>query len=153
MYRRNLFGCLLALAALAALAAAPGAFAKKSAKKTPAISKVSPMRVQVGETLTIKGRNFKTKARQNTVIFRASNGRSAFVKPRRASRTKLVLTVSERVARLLTVKSSSQQPTRLKLRVLAGKEAWAWRHRSDTIGAQTDWSFRSLERTHRPSPS
>ncbi len=32
-----------------------------------------------------------------------------------------MLTVSERVARLLTVKSSSQQPTRLKLRVLAGK--------------------------------
>src|SRR5215213_6864886 len=121
MYRRNLFGCLLALVALAALVAAPGAFAKKSAKKPPAISKVSPMRVKVGGTLTIKGRNFKPKARQNTVIFRASNGRSAFVKPRRASRSKLVLTVTERVARLLTVKSSAQQPTRLKLRVLAGK--------------------------------
>jgi IPT/TIG domain len=121
MSRRNLFGCLLALAALAALVAAPGTLAKKASKRTPAITKVSPMRVKVGGTLTIKGRNFKSKARQNTVIFRASNGRSAFVKPRRASRTKLVLTVSERVARLLTVKSSSQQPTRLKLRVLAGK--------------------------------
>src|SRR5215208_1033135 len=121
MSRRNLFGCLLALAALAAVVAAPGALAKKASKRTPAISKVSPMRVKVGGTLTIKGRNFKPKARQNTVIFRASNGRSAFVKPRRASRRKLVLTVTERVARLLTVKSSAQQPTRLKLRVLAGK--------------------------------
>jgi IPT/TIG domain-containing protein len=119
MYRRNLIGCLLALAALTALVAAPGAWAKKA--KTPAITKVSPMRVTVGGTLTIKGRNFKSKARQNTVIFRSSNGRSAFVKPRRASRSKLVITVGERVARLLTVKSSSQQPTRLKLRVLAGK--------------------------------
>jgi hypothetical protein len=79
------------------------------------------MRVTVGGTLTIKGRHFKSKARQNTVIFRASNGRSAFVKPRRASRSKLVITVGERVARLLTVKSSAQKPTRLKLRVLAGK--------------------------------
>jgi hypothetical protein len=119
MSRRNLTTCVLALAAVAVPIGAPTALAKKS--PTPAITKVSPMRVQVGGTLTIRGRHFKSKAKRNTVIFRASNGRSAFVKPRRASTTKLVLTVTERVARLLTVKNSSQRPTRLKLRVLAGK--------------------------------
>ncbi len=118
MSRRNLTICVLALAAVAV--PAPSAMAKKSSP-TPAISKVSPMRIKVGGTLTILGRNFRSKAKRNTVIFRASNGRSAFVKPRRASSKKLVLTVTERVARLLTVKNSSQRPTRLKLRVLAGK--------------------------------
>ena len=120
MSRRKLTTCVLALSAVAVPAGAPSAVAKKSSP-TPAITKVSPMRVNVGGTLIIQGRNFKPKAKSNTVIFRASNGRSAFVKPRRASRKKLVLTVTARVSRLLTVKSSSQRPTRLKLRVLAGK--------------------------------
>lgn len=120
MFRRTLTIGLLALAAPAALVGAPGAWAKKSAS-SPAITKVSPMRVSVGGTLTIQGRHFRAKARRNTVIFRASNGRSAFVKPRRASRAKLVVKVPASVARLLTVRNGAQRPTRLKLRVLAGK--------------------------------
>ena len=120
MSRRKLTTCVLALAAVAVPVGAPSAVAKKSSPP-PAITKVSPMRVNVGGTLVIQGRNFKSKAKSNTVIFSASNGRSAFVKPRRASRKKLVLTVTARVSRLLTVRSSSQRPTRLKLRVLAGK--------------------------------
>src|SRR5207244_1548665 len=57
----------------------------------------------------------------NTVIFRNGGGQTAFAKPRSASRTKLVVVVPTSVARLLTIKSSRQQPTRLKLRVLAGR--------------------------------
>ena len=79
------------------------------------------MRVGVGGTLTIRGRNFKAQRSKNTVIFRSSNGRTAFVKPRRASTRKLVVRVPAAVARLLKVANSSQRPTRLKLRVLAGK--------------------------------
>ena len=79
------------------------------------------MRISVGNLLTIRGHDFRSKAKRNTVIFRAGNGRSAFAKPRRASSTKLVVRVPAAVARLLTVKNSKQRPTRLKLRVLAGK--------------------------------
>ena len=79
------------------------------------------MRISVGGTLTITGKRFKSKRSANTVIFRAANGRSAFAKPRRASTTKLVVVVPAAVARLLTVESGNQRPTRLKLRVLAGK--------------------------------
>jgi hypothetical protein len=119
MLRRTLTVCLLALAAPAALIGASGASAK--GLTAPVITKVSPMRISVGGTLTIRGRHFKSRAKRNTVIFRASNGRSALVKPRRASRTKLVLKVRASVARLLTVRGGAQRPTRLKLRVLAGK--------------------------------
>ena len=37
-------------------------------------------------SLTIRGTHFKSKASSNTVIFRANNGRTAFAKPRRASK-------------------------------------------------------------------
>jgi hypothetical protein len=118
--RRLITICLLALSAVALLATAPVASAAKKGPK-PQITRVTPMRVSVGNLLTIRGKNFKSKAKANTVIFRGANGRTAFAKPRRASRSKLVVRVPAAVARLLTVKNSKQRPTRLKLRVLAGK--------------------------------
>jgi hypothetical protein len=119
--RRLITTCLLALSAVALVATVPGvALAKKSGPK-PQITKVSPMRISVGKLLTIRGHHFRASKKGNTIIFRAGNGRSAFAKPRRASRTKLVVRVPAAVARLLTVKNAKQRPTRLKLRVLAGK--------------------------------
>ena len=55
------------------------------------------------------------------MIFRGPDGRSAFAKPRRASRTKLAVKVPVAVGRLVARKSGSAKPTRFKLRVLAGK--------------------------------
>jgi IPT/TIG domain len=118
--RRSISLCLLALSALALLLAPAAASAAKKGPK-PKITRVTPMRVSVGNQLTIRGRNFKPKAKANTVIFRGSNGRTAFAKPRRASRTKLVVRVPAAASRLLTVRDSRQRPTRLKLRVLAGR--------------------------------
>ena len=121
--RRIISISLLLLSAVALLVASPAAFAakKKSQANLPEITRVQPMRVSVGGTLTITGKRFKGKRSANTVIFRAGNGRSAFAKPRRASTTKLRVVVPAAVAGLLTVKDSKQRPTRLKLRVLAGK--------------------------------
>jgi hypothetical protein len=115
--RRLITICLLALSAVALLAAAPIA----SAAVKPQITRVTPMRISVGNLLTIRGKHFRARARSNTVIFRANNGRTAFAKPRRASSSKLVVRIPPAVASLLTVKNSKQRPTRLKLRVLAGK--------------------------------
>jgi hypothetical protein len=120
---RRLFTiCLLALSATALLVSMPAAStagAKKASK--PSITRVTPMRLSVGNLLTIRGRHFKSKRTANTVIFRAASGRSAFAKPRRASTRKLVVVVPGAVSRLLTVAGSRQRPTRLKLRVLAGR--------------------------------
>jgi hypothetical protein len=121
--RRIVSICLLVLSAAALLAAAPGASAakKKASASTPTITRVQPMRISVGGTLTISGKNFKAKRSANTVIFRSPSGRTAFAKPKRASRTKLVVTVPAAVSRLLNVSGSRVKPTRLKLRVLAGR--------------------------------
>jgi hypothetical protein len=102
-------------------ATAPATAAKRSQAAKPKITRVTPMRVEVGETLTIRGTNFKARARRNTVIFRGASGRTAFAKPRRATRRKLVVKVPASVARLLVVSAGKQRPTRLKLRVLAGR--------------------------------
>jgi hypothetical protein len=121
---RRLSLIALSLVALAAMFASTSTAAKpgKGAKASkPQITRVTPMRLGIGQTLVIRGKNFKPRKKRNTVIFRAGDGRTAFVKPRRASRKKLVLKVPASVARLLTVRDSAQQPTRLKLRVLAGK--------------------------------
>jgi hypothetical protein len=108
----------LTISAVAAPAAADAAAAKAP---KPTIKRVTPMRLSVGELLTIRGTNFKAKPRRNTVVFTANSGRTAFVKPLRATRRKLVVKVPASVARLLTLRDGAQQPTRLKLRVLAGR--------------------------------
>jgi hypothetical protein len=119
--RRTTITCFtLAAAALVALPA-PAFAARKASAKTPQITRVQPMRISVGGSLRITGRNFKALRNKNTVIFRAASGRTAFAKPRRATRRRLVVVVPASVARLLSVSDDGQQPTRLKLRVLAGK--------------------------------
>jgi IPT/TIG domain len=115
--RRFLTISLLALAA--ALVAVPTALAASGPE--PSITRVTPMRVSVGNLLTIRGTHFKARRLKNTVIFRGPDGRTAFAKPRRATTTKLVVRIPAAVSRLLRVSGSRQRPTRLKLRVLAGK--------------------------------
>jgi hypothetical protein len=110
----------LAAAALLTVPPVAGAAAAEPAK-VPTITRVTPMRVSVGGLLTLRGKNFKPVRAKNTIIFRAASGRTAFAKPRRASRTKLVVRIPASVSRLLVVGSRGQRPTRLKLRVLAGK--------------------------------
>jgi hypothetical protein len=121
--RRLFIICLLALfsAALVGFVPAASAATTSAGAAAPAITRVTPMRLSVGERLTIRGRHFKARRLRNTVIFRAPNGRTAFAKPRRATVTKLVVVVPDSVARLLTVSGGEPKPTRLRLRVLAGK--------------------------------
>jgi hypothetical protein len=119
--RRLFIICLLALSATALVVSAPAASAAGTKASKPSITRVKPMRISVGARLTIVGKNFKAERKANTIVFRAPNGRSAFAKPRRASRTKLVVVVPGAVTRLLRGSVSNPKPTRLKLRVLAGK--------------------------------
>ena len=91
---------MTALVACGALLAPVGVAesAKKSTK--PAIKRVTPMRVTVGKTLTIRGANFSTSRKRNTVLFTVGK-RQAFAKPSRASRKKLVVKIPASVENLL----------------------------------------------------
>src|SRR6201999_1112575 len=99
---RRIIAICLTLAAAASLVAAPGASAakKKADANRPAITRVLPMRLEVGDKLTIVGRNFNPVKAKNTIIFRAPSGRTAFAKPSQASRTRLKVKVPGAVTRL-----------------------------------------------------
>jgi len=120
---------LLTLLALvcAALVLAPGATTnavaagKKQAKPAPTITFVSPMRVSVGRNITIRGTRFDSRKRRNTVIFVSPNKRTAFAKPIRASKSKLVVRVPGSVERLIVKRSNHAVPTRFALRVVSGR--------------------------------
>ena len=120
--RGNTMRRLIPLFALLCLAVAampaPASAAKKKKAKTPTIKKVSPMRVAVGRTITIRGKNFSSSRRRNTVVFRSPGKRNAFAKPRRASRTKLVVKVPGSVERLLKKSGTHRIATRFSLRVV-----------------------------------
>ena len=78
--RRRAFHICLALFSLAALVLPAAASAKKKSKH-PVITRVSPMRLHVGQRVTLRGRNFSSRRKRNTVIFRESDGRTAFAPP------------------------------------------------------------------------
>ena len=59
------------------------------------------MRTTVGKKLTIRGVNFSSSRKRNTVLFTVGK-RSAFAKPSRASRKKLVVRVPASVESLLS---------------------------------------------------
>ncbi len=122
MHTRSISLCL-ALAVLTGLSVpgvAPAAVATPKAK-APTITRVTPMRLRVGSTVVIRGRNFSSRRTRNTVIFRTPNGRSAFIKPSSATRTKLVVKIPKSMARLLAPQSS-----RFTLRVLTGRKFSKW---------------------------
>ncbi len=124
MRMRRSRALVLAFAALAVAltaVAAPAHAAKRAQAAKPKITRVTPMRLNVGETLVIRGKSFKPKPRGNTVVFQGAGGRTVFAKPRRATRRKLVVKVPGSVSRLLVLRDGQQRPTRIRLRVLAGK--------------------------------
>ncbi len=119
--RRRAIQICLALLALTVLAVPAAASAKKRSKK-PVITRVTPMRLPVGGKLTIRGKNFSSSRKRNTVIFRGPGKRTALVKPKRASRRKLVVVVPSSVGRAL----KGRRTARFKLRVLVKKHFSGW---------------------------
>ena len=122
--RRTLTAVALLGALFAALPGTPAHAQQARAVKASAIKLVSPMRVKVGRTITIRGARFSSTRRRNTIIFRSPGKRTAFAKPRRASRSKLVVRVPASVERLLTNSDAKGlgSPTRFRLRVLVRRK-------------------------------
>jgi hypothetical protein len=111
---------LIAIAATAVLAgAADTATLADAGVPRPVITKVAPMRVKVGGTITVRGRHFSSRRSRDTVVFKAKNGRVALGRVTHASESKLVLRVPGAVEGVLTKKASVPTPTRMYLRVVA----------------------------------
>jgi hypothetical protein len=100
---------------------------KSAARKTtvcyPTVSKVSPLRVGIGDKLVIKGKSYKSGKGKNFVVFKRDGGRALFVKADKATATQITVTVPAKLLTFFTQKSGAPVATRFRLRVMATKLA------------------------------
>jgi hypothetical protein len=109
----------LAVSAAAVLALPAGTAAAKTAPKYPVITKVTPMKVGVGDLLTIKGKGFRSGKNKNTVVFKRSGQRAVFVKAETATSTILTLHVPLKLQAYMPVVNNQPSPSVFKIRVIS----------------------------------
>jgi hypothetical protein len=97
------------------------ASASKKKVKLPVVTRVSPMSVQIGQTLEIKGKYFIRGRYRNTVVFKRSGGRAVFVKAKVGTTKLLRVTVPKKLEKEFTKVGTSIVPTRFRIRILTKK--------------------------------
>ena len=109
---------LLPVAALALLAPAVSADAATARTPYPSISKIDPMNLAIGETMTITGKNFRKGKNRNTVVFKRDKQRAIFAKAVSATSTKMKVVVPDKVRPFLGKKNGAEVPTKFRVRIL-----------------------------------
>jgi hypothetical protein len=141
MSRRSLLA-LLAIPVFL-LAVAPAAFgkSKKSKKRSsaPVVRSIRPLKLKIGQRLTIHGKHFIKGKHKDTIVFLGAGKRVVWVKADTASRTTLTVKLPAKLAVLLADKGGNQKPTRLRVRVIAKRSARAFtkRRKSPVVSPNT----------------
>jgi hypothetical protein len=105
------------LSALLVPAAAGTATAE--AAKAPVVKRVTPKRVFVGETLTIRGRHFRPGIGKNTVAFKREGAKVVLVRAGKSTKKLLRVELPKRLEKLLSVANGTPVATRLQVRVMS----------------------------------
>ena len=87
--------------------------------KAPVITSISPKKLNVGDTLTIRGRNFLPGNFRNTVAFQKPRAQAVFLKANKATKTTIKITLTSKLLPFLSQNGGKAQPTRFSIRVLA----------------------------------
>jgi hypothetical protein len=129
---------LLVCAALAVVPATADAAKRSSAPATPRVVSVTPLKLRVGDKMTIRGTGFLKGKNRNTVVFKADGQRAVFVKAQSATTTRLVIQVPAKLGTFLKTTAGQPVATRFRLRVLARKlsKAYTPAKESPVIAAQ-----------------
>jgi hypothetical protein len=98
---------------------------KKKAKtpKYPTVSKVSPMKVGIGDKLVIKGKGYKSGKGKGFVVFRRDGGKTLFVKADKSTTTQITVTVPAKLLTYFLQANGAPKATRFRLRVMATRLA------------------------------
>ena len=141
-------------AALAALLAPAGSAEAKKAPKKPVVTKVRPMQANVGDTITIYGRNFVRGKARNTVVFKRQGARAIFVKADVATLRQIRVVLPARLSEYLAVKDGNPTFTRFQLRVLAKRfgKAYTRLGASPMIGPEIPKAAPGAPGTSTPAP-
>jgi hypothetical protein len=119
-------GCLL-VPSTGASASLPTLHAAAAGQKVPAVTtplptikSVKPLRLTIGDTLTIVGRNFLPGRGRNTVVFFRDGAPAVFLRAGTATKTHMKVQLTSKLGRWLTARNNGDRaPTRFRLRVLA----------------------------------
>ena len=115
-------GALMVPATAGAAVHADASAKKKKKAKLPVVTRVSPLNVEIGQKLEIRGRNFLRGRNKNTVVFKRSGGKAVFVKADVGTTKLLRLTVPAKLEREFVDGAAPRRlPTRFRIRVLAKK--------------------------------
>ena len=111
---------ILVLALLGSLLLVPAG--ASAATKLPTVSSVSPLKLGVGQNMTVRGKNFRSGANKNTVVFKRDGAQAVFVKVTgKATSRKLTVKIPAKLLAFLTVSEGKQEPTRFRLRVFSSR--------------------------------
>jgi hypothetical protein len=108
--------CVLAVPASSALAGKKGA-------SPPSVTSLTPLALRVGDTLTIRGRNFVPGKKRDKVTFKRDGGPAVTVKAAEATRTRLKVVVPAALAKYVTAAGGAARALRFRVRVVAGRAA------------------------------
>jgi hypothetical protein len=90
---------------------------KASTSPAPTIRKITPLKANVGEKLTILGKNFKGKSKTRVFFLRQGGGVTS-AKPDYGTKTRLVVTIPDTITPLLR---SASTRTRFQIRLLTSR--------------------------------
>jgi hypothetical protein len=97
----------------------PAAPATADAAKAPIVKRVTPKRVFVGETMTIRGRYFRPGIGKNTVAFKRKGAKVVLVRADKSTRKMLKVKLPKRLEKALLVSNGVPVATRLQIRVMS----------------------------------
>src|SRR3954462_13511929 len=109
------------MAALAALTLPAGQAQAAGKVKPPVITSVSPMKAKVGDTLTIRGTNFRKGKGRNSVGFKRDGIPVVFVKADISTTRLLQVKMPARLESFMPSDGTARTATRFRLRVLAAR--------------------------------
>ncbi|MGI8511425.1 MAG: hypothetical protein ACR2NH_02240 [Solirubrobacteraceae bacterium] len=108
---------VITLLVLVAALPAPASAARLPAP--PVITGVAPVKLEVGQILTIRGRNFVPGRLRNTVAFQRVRQRAVFVRADAATRTVMRVRIPSKLTPFLQTRAGKPVLTRFALRVLS----------------------------------
>ena len=109
------------LASAVAGLVATDAHASRRRRRRRVITAIAPKHVAVGETLTIRGRNFLGGRSKNTVVFKRKGARAVFAKADVSTKKMLRVKVPATLQKFFALQAGNPVPTRFRLRVLADR--------------------------------
>src|SRR3954454_25265008 len=89
--------------------------------RVPVITRVRPMSLQVGQTLTGHGHNFRKGEHRNSVAFRSAGAPAVFVRSGVSTTRMLRVKVPAKLVKYMANKGTTRLATRFHLRVLAAR--------------------------------